>query len=602
MQLCKVTDQVEMDENNQNAANTTEFDRNQANNDNLGNLPTEADPVPVKKSRKDEWKRNKNSRLRMEGKTYTGFSPSGEQNECRRARKMKQACNSPCCTKSATRHCNEISEEERQKCFDKYWKELNWEQKKLFVSNLIDVDEKKHHTTQGESRRTQTFEYYLEINNKRVRVCRIMFLNTLDISGWQANNWKLNALQRNTRKAKVRQEKHKSSGRKLASEFLDSLPKLPSHYCRQSSKKQYLYDEIPNQVKLYQVFVEFCGNKGQDAPGRNVLARERKAKNIDFDQPKKDRCDTCVSNETGNCDADKFTEHIAKKTSARNAKNEDKVDQDTSHSVWTMDVQAVLISPRLNASALYYKTKLASHNFTMYNLKTKEVKCFVWDETQADLSSSVFATCIRKVLLQVIESDPGIKTITLWSDGCGYQNRNQLLSNMLLDFAIVHQVTIQQKFLEKGHTQMEADSIHATIERKLKHRTIYWPNDYVSVMKECRPSQPYDVAEMKFEDFLDFSKIGYLQSIRPGKKVGDALVHQLRALRYTEDGKVEFKLNHDDAYKPLPQRVKMAVDPYEIKPLFPSRLKVKKMKFDHMQQLKFVMPSIYHEFYDNLPH
>ena len=87
----------------------------------------------------------------MEGKTYTGFSPSGEQNECRRARKMKQACNSPCCTKSATRHCNEISEEERQKCFDKYWKELNWEQKKLFVSNLIDVDEKKHHTTQGES-------------------------------------------------------------------------------------------------------------------------------------------------------------------------------------------------------------------------------------------------------------------------------------------------------------------------------------------------------------------------------------------------------------------------------------------------------------------
>ena len=149
---------------------------------------------------------------------------------------------------------------------------------------------------------------------------------------------------------------------------------------------------------------------------------------------------------------------------------------------------------------------------------------------------------------------------------------------------------------------MQADSIHATIERKLKHRTIYWPNDYVSVRKECRPSQPYDVAEMKFEDFLDFGKIGYLQSIRPGKKVGDALVHQLRALKYTEDGKVEFKLNHDDAYKPLPQRVKMAVDPYEIKPLFPSRLKVKKMKFDHMQQLKFVMPSIYHEFYDNLPH
>ena len=591
-----------MNQDSENTSTTGESQFTVTDNDNFDNSSQEPGPTTAKKARKNEWQRVKNAKLRMEGECYTGFAPSGKQNTPRRARKMRPACGSSFCEKSSTRHCNEINEEERQNLFNKYWKELNWTEKKMFVCSLIDVEETKQHTTGEESRRSQTFFYHLEISGKRVPVCRTMFLHTLGLSGWQANNWKLSALQRNTRKAKIRQEKHKSNGRKIAGEFLDSLPKLPSHYCRQSSTKQYLYDEIPNQVKLYQIFVDFCQKEGKTAPGRNVLARERKSKNIDFYQPKKDRCDTCVSNETGNCDEDKFNEHIAKKTSARNAKNQDKTDDDPTHSVWTMDVQAVLIAPRLNASALYYKTKLASHNFTLYNLKTKEVKCFFWDETQADLSSSVFATCLRKVLLDIVEKDPNIKIITLWSDGCGYQNRNQLLSNMLLDFAIVNQVTVQQKFLEKGHTQMEADSIHATIERKLKHRMIYWPNDYVTVIKECRPSQPYEVFEMKFEHFLDFSKIAYLQSIRPGKKPGDPQVHNLRALKYTIDGKVEFKVNHDDPYNQLPQRIKMSVNPYEINRLFANRLKVKKMKFDHLQQLKFVMPSIYHEFYDNLPH
>ena len=138
-----------------------------------------------------------------------------------------------------------------------------------------------------------------------------------------------------------------------------------------------------------------------------------------------------MSNATGHLPQTEYEEHIAMKEAARNAKEEDKSDEDPNHSVWTMDVQAVLICPRLFASALYYKTKLATHNFTMFNLKTKQVKCYFWDETEADLSSNVFATCIRRTLLEVIEHNPNVTKITLWSDGCGYQNQNQILSNML---------------------------------------------------------------------------------------------------------------------------------------------------------------------------
>lgn len=56
--------------------------------------------------------------------------------------------------------------------------------------------------------------------------------------------------------------------------------------------------------------------------------------------------------------------------------------------------------------------------------------------------------------------------MSLFSDGCGYENRNTIFSNALLKFAIKQNVTVTQNFFEKGHTQMEVDSVHHTIEMK----------------------------------------------------------------------------------------------------------------------------------------
>jgi hypothetical protein len=62
--------------------------------------------------------------------------------------------------------------------------------------------------------------------------------------------------------------------------------------------------------------------------------------------------------------------------------------------VFTMDFQAVKICPYLKVSALYYKSKLCVHNFTMYNLSSRDCTCYWWDETQSDLSASSFVSCI----------------------------------------------------------------------------------------------------------------------------------------------------------------------------------------------------------------
>jgi len=68
----------------------------------------------------------------------------------------------------------------------------------------------------------------------------------------------------------------------------------------------------------------------------------------------------------------------------------------------------------------------------------------------------------------------------------GYQNRNSIMSNALLEFSKFKNITIEQKFLIKGHTQMECDGIHSLIERKLKNKNIFLPSDYVRTTVEAK--------------------------------------------------------------------------------------------------------------------
>jgi len=75
---------------------------------------------------------------------------------------------------------------------------------------------------------------------------------------------------------------------------------------------------------------------------------------------------------------------------------------------------------------------------------------------------------ILSLALQILFNLP----IIIYSDGCGHQNRNCVMSNALPQYSIAKNVVIEQKCLIKGHTQMECDSAHSLIERKLKNKDI----------------------------------------------------------------------------------------------------------------------------------
>lgn len=106
-------------------------------------------------------------------------------------------------------------------------------------------------------------------------------------------------------------------------------------------------------------------------------------------------CDTCSSYNTGNLNETDYQTHINLKNRARKEKEDDKKKAAAGEFILlTMDLEAVKVCPFLTASALYFKTKLTCHNFTVYNLITRHCKCYWFDETAADLSASTFSTFI----------------------------------------------------------------------------------------------------------------------------------------------------------------------------------------------------------------
>ena len=71
-----------------------------------------------------------------------------------------------------------------------------------------------------------------------------------------------------------------------------------------------------------------------------------------------------------------------------------------------------------------------------------------------------------------------IKHLTLFSDSCFGQNKNQYTITALQQaLHHSHLDTIEQKYLTPGHTEMEVDSIHSAIEYVQKISKIHVPND-----------------------------------------------------------------------------------------------------------------------------
>lgn len=556
--------------------------------------------------RQPQWDRNQQKLRRMKGKNYNGLKKhegKWTQSNSRPARKMKNACD----CKSAKFECRKLTEDARREIYNNFWQNLNWEQRKVYIAGLVTkVPPTSRRQNIEISRRNNTLNYHLRFNETRFRVCKQMFLNTFDLGEKSVRMWCMRNQSGIPISTSPRPSQTHTERDNHLQLFLNLLPKMESHYCRANSTKIYLEPNWTSLKELHSFYQKKATEDNIKPYAWTHFIQELNKQNITLFQNRKDQCDTCFAFTETRVDQSVYDLHILRKTMGRNEKSSDKrlAEMDNTMKVFCVDVQAVLLAPKLNVSLAYYKIKLKLHNFTSYDLVTRKGRCYLWDEVNGGLEAEVFASLYVDLIKTEFErSTTHLTKIVLWSDGCCYQNRNQVVANAILDCAVKLGIVIEQKYLEHGHTFMEVDSEHSVIERKIQKKDIYIPAEYVGIIESARTNpSPYEVHSLKYSFFKDYSKIQYYSSIRPGNRAGDNVVNDIRSLKYNPNGTIEYKIMYDDDWTLLPRRTRLPNTNIEPPALYNSKININLRKFQDLQDLKNLLHENYHSYYDSLPH
>lgn len=306
-------------------------------------------------------------------------------------------------------------------------------------------------------------------------------------------------------------------------------------------------------------------------------------------------------------DENNYTQHIANKNAAREEKEKDKkvAGQDPSKMTVTFDLEAVLTTPHMEASQMYYKRKLCVYNLSLYSLASKDGTCYVWNEMEGKRGACEISTCLYMFLMSLPAT---VKHVTLYSDNSTGQNRNTIVAACLL-FVIQNGNldTVDHKFLESGHTWMESDSIHAAIDHAKKNSKVYIPQQWETVISLARRRNPYKVIPVKkFYDFKAVCKcITNTKMDTDGQKVNWLNIKWLQVNK-SEPEVIKVKHSFSDEFstlRVLSTRRGRTQFPSELSTLYEAALPISSDKKQDLVSLcrQGVIPSEYHQYYNSLP-
>lgn len=234
----------------------------------LNNVPYHGDLLSHKKRQNKattdpkKYKYSINKILRMKCENYLGYrrDRKAKTNETfkvkqdlfKPARSMKPPCTTAFCKKLKLRSCDNINEQQRQYLFENFWKNMNWEQRRSFITSHVNKVPKNITKNPESSKKTDSRIYVLTIDNARHQVCKKMFLVTLGIKDWFFRYWltKTDCAMRSDLSTSTsnRRNREKIKNHKYVEKFLVGLPKMPSHYCRAKTSREYLKPIFSNMI------------------------------------------------------------------------------------------------------------------------------------------------------------------------------------------------------------------------------------------------------------------------------------------------------------------------------------------------------------------
>ena len=118
---------------------------------------------------------------------------------------------------------------------------------------------------------------------------------------------------------------------------------------------------------------------------------------------------------------------------------------------------------------------------------------YIWTEITASRGSREIASCLYTFIHEHISVDEPIETLRAWSDSCGGQNRNFIVTYLFLHILDEYPKikSIVHKFPISGHSFLPNDRDFGDVEKaKKKKDAIYTVNQYETVMKSSKKQTP----------------------------------------------------------------------------------------------------------------
>lgn len=572
-----------------------------------------------------KWKQNIVKRMRNKGRSYVSYSHKKV-----RARFLKEPCTGKCRLKCVEK----IDTDDRYKLFSNFWDLGNLVKQRAYINScMTDVVPKYKYTNAAQPRHNNK-AYHFVINGTTIRVCKTFFKSTLDVTDRMIFTIQTKVNENGMMLDDLR-GKH-NSHRKIDPELrtaiknhINSIPRIESHYLRASTSREYI--EGSKTIKdLYRDFELQQQQENKEAGTYMTYCKIFTTEfNLGFFAPKKDQCDLCTSYYNSNAEQkiileEKFKTHIEEKNSSRVEKLNDRNKINKNFRVAVYDLEAVLQCPKGDISAFYYKSKLNCYNLTITELANKDSKlgyenvhCYFWSECDAKRGAVEIGSCVLKYLQALSVEDDDEKDIIFYSDNCAGQNKNKYIACLYL-YAVqnLNIKSITHKFLIRGHTQNEADSVHSLIEkevkRNLKSGPIYTPDQYITLIKNAKKSKPaLNVHELNFETFFDLKSLqeewGYNFSTNTnGNNVN---WNDIKILKMEKVNPTVFFYKtsyNEDTYKEVDTRNKRkkmkTTTEVTLKAAYVTKQDLSQNKKKDLRDLlsKSLIPSYYTEFYNSI--
>lgn len=102
---------------------------------------------------------------------------------------MPPGCSTEQCAERKTRNCRMFTEEIRRQIFENFWAIQDREKRKIFLLENIESINVLRRRTKNYSMRNFTNNYFLPIGDRRLQVCKYMFVATFNIGAKTVNEW-----------------------------------------------------------------------------------------------------------------------------------------------------------------------------------------------------------------------------------------------------------------------------------------------------------------------------------------------------------------------------------------------------------------------------